>query len=64
NRNRPQFGDDEEYEHAKKNLNRYGKIRTLSKSEWEATSLYLVCAFQKCKNTWDANGKPVYEFDD
>lgn len=82
NRNRPQFGDDEEYEHAKKNLNRYGKIRTLSKSEWEATckllclnvytiseklsflALYLVCAFQKCKNTWDANGKPVYEFDD
>ncbi|KAL5276798.1 RNMT family protein [Megaselia abdita] len=61
NKGRPLFGDDSEYEHAKNN--KLGNIRTLSKSEWEATSLYLVCAFQKCKNTWDANGKPVYEFD-
>ncbi|XP_037938333.1 mRNA cap guanine-N7 methyltransferase [Teleopsis dalmanni] len=36
---------------------------TLSKSEWEATTLYLVCAFKKCKNTWDSEGKPVFEFD-
>ncbi|KAH8282944.1 hypothetical protein KR054_011134 [Drosophila jambulina] len=27
-------------------------------------ALYLVCAFKKCKNTWDTNGKPLFEFDD
>ncbi|XP_017068121.1 mRNA cap guanine-N7 methyltransferase [Drosophila eugracilis] len=39
-------------------------VGTLSKSEWEAATLYLVCAFKKCKNTWDTNGKPLFEFDD
>ncbi|XP_004521012.2 mRNA cap guanine-N7 methyltransferase [Ceratitis capitata] len=38
-------------------------VGTLSKSEWEATTLYLVSAFRKCKNTWDNEGKPVFEFD-
>ncbi|XP_005187370.2 mRNA cap guanine-N7 methyltransferase [Musca domestica] len=58
-------GNDEQYEHIK----RYCKGNTgrpygsLSKSEWEATTLYLVCAFRKCKNTWDSQGKPVFEFD-
>ncbi|GLV41535.1 RNA guanine-7 methyltransferase [Carabus blaptoides fortunei] len=38
------------------------KIGTLSQSEWEAASLYLTFAFRKGKTTWDANGKPQYEF--
>ncbi|XP_075154804.1 RNA guanine-7 methyltransferase [Haematobia irritans] len=58
-------GDDEQYEHIKRAVKgstgrSYG---SLSKSEWEATTLYLVCAFRKCRNTWDAQGKPVFEFD-
>ncbi|XP_043284732.1 mRNA cap guanine-N7 methyltransferase [Venturia canescens] len=36
------------------------KIGTLSKPEWEATSLYAVMAFQKMKTTWNAEGKPEY----
>lgn len=58
---------DDEYLHAKNyigtNYGRLKNIGTLSKSEWEATTLYLVCAFKKCKNTWDAEGKPLYEWD-
>ncbi|XP_055844132.1 mRNA cap guanine-N7 methyltransferase [Episyrphus balteatus] len=59
--------DDEEFAHVRKvanatnhNSKPYG---TLSKSEWEAATLYMVCAFKKCNYTWDAEGKPVYEFD-
>ncbi|XP_067640895.1 mRNA cap guanine-N7 methyltransferase [Eurosta solidaginis] len=57
--------NDPEFQH----LQRFNKgspskpVGTLSKSEWEATTLYLVCAFRKCKNTWDNEGKPVFQFD-
>jgi len=37
------------------------KIGTLSKSEWEASSLYMVFVFEKVKNTWAADGTPVYD---
>ncbi|EDW77472.1 uncharacterized protein Dwil_GK18308 [Drosophila willistoni] len=58
--------NDPEYAHLKHlaGTNRGKPVGTLSKSEWEATTLYLVCAFKKCKNTWDANGKPLFEFED
>ncbi|XP_015119310.1 mRNA cap guanine-N7 methyltransferase isoform X2 [Diachasma alloeum] len=36
------------------------KIGTLSHSEWEATSLYAVVAFQKMRTTWNSEGKPEY----
>lgn len=36
-RNRPLFGEAEEYEHAQNATTRYKNMRTLSKSEWEAT---------------------------
>ncbi|XP_059618402.1 mRNA cap guanine-N7 methyltransferase [Phlebotomus argentipes] len=36
------------------------KIGTLSKSEWEAASLYLVFAFRKMKKVWNKEGKPEY----
>ncbi|KAL7738841.1 hypothetical protein ACLKA6_016748 [Drosophila palustris] len=59
-------GNDEQFAHVPKatGTQRVRPVGTLSKSEWEATTLYLVCAFKKCKNSWDANGKPVFEFDD
>lgn len=41
-KNRPLFGKDDEYEHAKNSVTRCGNMRTLSKSEWEAT-----CKFTK-----------------
>ncbi|KAH8249003.1 hypothetical protein KR032_005035 [Drosophila birchii] len=58
--------DDEQYAHVRsfQGSQRGRPVGTLSKSEWEATTLYLVCAFKKCKNTWDTNGKPIFEFDD
>ncbi|KAK9888580.1 hypothetical protein WA026_000819 [Henosepilachna vigintioctopunctata] len=37
------------------------RLGTLSKSEWEASSLYLTFAFEKVKNTWNADGTPCYE---
>ncbi|XP_055843182.1 mRNA cap guanine-N7 methyltransferase-like [Episyrphus balteatus] len=40
--------------------NNYG---TLSKPEWEIATLYLVCAFRKCDNTWDDELNPIYNFD-
>ncbi|BFF93248.1 mRNA cap guanine-N7 methyltransferase [Drosophila madeirensis] len=59
------YGNDEQFAHVSEfQASQRGRpLGTLSKSEWEATTLYLVCAFQKCKNTWDANGKPLFEFD-
>ncbi|XP_011297951.1 mRNA cap guanine-N7 methyltransferase isoform X1 [Fopius arisanus] len=36
------------------------KIGTLSHSEWDATSLYAVVAFQKMRTTWNSEGKPEY----
>ncbi|XP_058812462.1 mRNA cap guanine-N7 methyltransferase [Topomyia yanbarensis] len=55
----------EEYRHAEHFLDqkkdgRRGKVGTLSKSEWEAGTLYMFFAFQKMKTSWDKNGKPVY----
>nr|XP_019563910.2 mRNA cap guanine-N7 methyltransferase [Aedes albopictus] len=54
----------EEYRHAQQHLDRkdgrYGKVGTLSKSEWEASTLYMFFAFQKMKKSWDKDGKPVY----
>ncbi|EDW63661.1 mRNA cap guanine-N7 methyltransferase [Drosophila virilis] len=59
-------GSDDQFEHVRRVLGtqRSRPVGTLSKSEWEATTLYLVCAFKKCKNSWDAKGKPLFEFDD
>lgn len=58
--------NDEQFVHVKnfQGAQRGRPLGTLSKSEWEAATLYLVCAFKKCKNTWDTNGKPLFEFDD
>ncbi|EDW02837.1 mRNA cap guanine-N7 methyltransferase [Drosophila grimshawi] len=58
--------NDEQFKHVAKafGAQRGRPLGTLSKSEWEATTLYLVCAFKKCKNSWDANGKPIFEFND
>lgn len=54
-----------EYSHAQSHLDRkeagrFHKVGTLSKSEWEASTLYLFFAFQKMKTSWDKNGKPIY----
>ncbi|CAG9767518.1 unnamed protein product [Ceutorhynchus assimilis] len=38
-----------------------GKIGTLSKSEWEVSSLYLTFVFEKVKSTWNADGTPCYD---
>ncbi|KAH8255627.1 hypothetical protein KR038_007597 [Drosophila bunnanda] len=51
-----------EWEATSKSLtNTYGVIYF---NECFLLALYLVCAFKKCKNTWDTNGKPLFEFDD
>ncbi|KAK4879022.1 hypothetical protein RN001_007168 [Aquatica leii] len=53
----------DDYAHAEEFLksdNLNGKVGTLSKSEWEASSLYLTFAFEKMKNTWAADGTPIY----
>ncbi|KAL1398042.1 hypothetical protein pipiens_002438 [Culex pipiens pipiens] len=59
-----------EYSHAQSHLDqkgaggggggRFHKVGTLSKSEWEASTLYMFFAFQKMKTSWDKNGKPIY----
>lgn len=56
----------DDYQHAKDFLQREDtrpntKIGTLSKSEWEASSLYLLFAFEKVKNTWNTDGTPIYD---
>ncbi|XP_022902267.2 mRNA cap guanine-N(7) methyltransferase [Onthophagus taurus] len=56
--------DSDDYLHAKSYLKEYQPtsiIGTLSKSEWEASSLYLTFAFEKVKNTWNEKGEPVYD---
>ncbi|XP_015608861.1 mRNA cap guanine-N7 methyltransferase isoform X2 [Cephus cinctus] len=53
----------QDYQHAiqyMQNSTGHRKIGTLSQSEWEATSLYAVFAFQKMRTTWNADGKPEY----
>lgn len=61
--------DADDYSHADEflrntfhNRNPNSKIGTLSKSEWEASSLYVTFAFEKVKNTWAADGTPIYQF--
>ncbi|KRT78621.1 methyltransferase, partial [Oryctes borbonicus] len=47
-------GTDDDYEHAKlcwEKNGRNSRIGTLSRSEWEATSLYITFAFEKVKGT-------------
>ncbi|XP_061111452.1 mRNA cap guanine-N7 methyltransferase [Conger conger] len=49
-RNQPASDSAEEYEHVKRRIDGAdvkGPLGTLSKSEWEATSIYLVFAFEK-----------------
>lgn len=54
-----------DYQHAEEFITcqKRGDIRigTLSKSEWEVTSLYITMAFEKVKNTWNKDGTPVYD---
>uniref|UniRef100_A0A1Q3F553 mRNA cap guanine-N(7) methyltransferase n=2 Tax=Culex tarsalis TaxID=7177 RepID=A0A1Q3F553_CULTA len=57
----------DEYGHAQTHLDRkeggggrFQKVGTLSKSEWEASTLYMFFAFQKMKTSWDKNAKPIY----
>ncbi|XP_014204121.1 mRNA cap guanine-N7 methyltransferase [Copidosoma floridanum] len=53
----------DEFQHAKDYLQKNENIRrigTLSKSEWEAITIYAVFAFQKMKTVWNAEGKPEY----
>lgn len=61
--------DEDDYAHAEEflnnecqNRNTNTKVGTLSKSEWEASSLYVTFVFQKMKNTWAADGTPIYQF--
>ncbi|XP_026469214.1 mRNA cap guanine-N7 methyltransferase-like [Ctenocephalides felis] len=60
-------GAESEYEHAKNYYEKthrekkFQKIGTLSKSEWEAISLYMTFAFKKVKTTWNSEGKPEYK---
>ncbi|KAF2903708.1 hypothetical protein ILUMI_02465 [Ignelater luminosus] len=58
----------DDYVHAEEFLRNEGierdrnaRIGTLSKSEWEASSLYITFAFEKVKNTWAADGTPIYD---
>ncbi|EFA03004.2 mRNA cap guanine-N7 methyltransferase [Tribolium castaneum] len=63
--NTPLLGTDPgDYIHAEEFLKKEGKngkIGTLSKSEWEASSLYMLFVFEKVKNTWNTDGTPVYD---
>ncbi|KAL1505441.1 hypothetical protein ABEB36_005010 [Hypothenemus hampei] len=54
-----------DYDHAKEFMkekdNMYVPCGTLSRSEWEASTLYMTFAFEKLKNTWNPDGTPCYE---
>ncbi|XP_059478329.1 mRNA cap guanine-N7 methyltransferase [Neocloeon triangulifer] len=55
------LGKDEDYDHAREHLKRHPRAQslgTLSMSEWEATSLYLVFAFQKCTRQLNLDDYP------
>ncbi|XP_060517507.1 mRNA cap guanine-N7 methyltransferase [Cylas formicarius] len=55
----------DDYTHAKEFMkntdNDKVKLGTLSKSEWEVSSLYITFAFEKAKNTWNSDGTPCYK---
>ncbi|XP_037048532.1 mRNA cap guanine-N7 methyltransferase [Bradysia coprophila] len=51
---------DDKYSHVARKFDRNTKCGTLSKSEWEAISLYMVFAFRKMKTEWDDKGNPKY----
>ncbi|RZC38369.1 mRNA cap guanine-N7 methyltransferase [Asbolus verrucosus] len=57
--------DPDDYAHAEEFLRNEErkdvKIGTLSKSEWEASSLYMLFVFEKVKNTWNTDGTPIYD---
>ncbi|XP_054283068.1 mRNA cap guanine-N7 methyltransferase isoform X2 [Macrosteles quadrilineatus] len=60
-------GGEDEYKHAKEFIekNNADRVGTLSQSEWEATSLYMVFAFKKLKAiSMDDTGRPIYETKD
>ncbi|XP_055585898.1 mRNA cap guanine-N7 methyltransferase [Uranotaenia lowii] len=54
-----------EYQHAHEfvdqRTSRRGPIGTLSKSDWEVSTLYIYFAFQKVATSWNKNGEPVYD---
>ncbi|XP_053681393.1 mRNA cap guanine-N7 methyltransferase [Anopheles nili] len=55
----------DQYSHAEEygrqmSSQQYFRVGTLSKKEWEASTLYLFFAFQKMKTSYDTNGRPVY----
>ncbi|KAI4464659.1 mrna guanine-7- methyltransferase [Holotrichia oblita] len=55
---------EDDYEHAKLCLEKEGRhvrLGTLSKSEWEATSLYTTFVFEKVKGTLNEQGVTVYD---
>jgi mRNA (guanine-N7-)-methyltransferase len=56
------LGKDDDYDHAREHLKsnpRSHTLGTLSKPEWEATSLYLSFAFQKMKKQLNLDDFPV-----
>ncbi|KAJ8920578.1 hypothetical protein NQ315_004717 [Exocentrus adspersus] len=57
--------DPDDYTHAKEFIERQGedniRIGTLSKSEWEASSIYTTFVFEKVKNTWNTDGTPIFD---
>lgn len=67
NRDKPLGGTQpDDYDHAKKFLREQGQddrpCGTLSKSEWEVSTLYLTFAFEKQKaKSWNKDGTPCYE---
>jgi mRNA (guanine-N7-)-methyltransferase len=65
NENTTLLGNDpDDYSHADEFLKteaRNVKVGTLSKSEWEASSLYMLFVFEKVKNTWNTDGTPIYD---
>ncbi|GAB0087257.1 mRNA cap guanine-N7 methyltransferase [Sergentomyia squamirostris] len=55
--------DPHDYSHAQEYLDRersHRRVGTMSRSEWEATSLYMVFAFRKMKKIWNKEGQPEY----
>uniref|UniRef100_A0A1B6DGR4 mRNA cap guanine-N(7) methyltransferase n=1 Tax=Clastoptera arizonana TaxID=38151 RepID=A0A1B6DGR4_9HEMI len=59
-------GKYEEYKEAEEFIKKQGarNVGTLSQSEWDAASLYLVFAFRKLKpKSWDEKGKPIFQLD-